>query len=346
MEFRTLSSPHSPRANSTSRMMQQVLLALVPLIATMFWLFGWGVLINLVLASLIALGAEALALKLRQRPLAPALGDYSALVTAWLFALSVPANLPWWLTLIGVAFAILVVKQLYGGLGYNPFNPVAAAYVLLLVSWPLHMTIWPNPVLAGEHLPSLTEALGIIFQGQLPQGMSLDSLTGPTPFDDLRNQLKQGQTLETILPGPLWGALGGRAWEWIGLAALIGGLWLIYRRVITWHIPVSMLLTLFLLAMVFHTWDPSLYPNGFLHIFSGAALFGAFFIATDPITAATTKKGQLVYGALIGVLVYVIRTWGGYPDGVAFGVLLMNLAAPTIDRYLRPRVMGHGGFDG
>lgn len=325
--------------------MQQVLIALVPVAATELWLFGWGILINLVLASLVALGAEALALKLRNRPLTPALGDYSALVTAWLFALSVPATLPWWLSLIGVGFAILVVKQLYGGLGYNPFNPVAAAYVLLLVSWPLYMTIWPNPVLAGGHMPTLAEALGIIFQGQLPTGMGLDALTGATPIDELRNQLKQNQDLGTILQGPVWGLLGGRAWEWIGLSALAGGLWLIYRRVISWHIPVSMLLALFLFAMAFHTWDPSQYPTGLLHIFSGAAIFGAFFIATDPITAATTKRGQLVYGALIGILVYLIRTWGGYPDGVAFGVLLMNLAAPTIDRYTKPRVMGHGGFD-
>lgn len=345
MEFRTLSSPHSPRANSTSHMMQQVLLALLPMVVVTSWLFGWGTIINLILASLVALGAEALALWLRKRPLAPALGDYSALVTAWLFALSVPATLPWWLTLIGVGFAILVVKQLYGGLGYNPFNPVAAAYVLLLVSWPLAMTIWPNPSLAGQPLPSLSETLGIIFQGQLPHGMSLDALTGATPFDDLRNQLKQQHDLDSILQSPLWGTLGGRAWEWIGLAALAGGLWLLYRRVITWHIPVSMLLTLFLMAMAFHTLAPLQYPSGPIHLFSGAAIFGAFFIATDPITAATTKRGQLIYGTLIGAMVYIIRTWGGYPDGVAFAVLLMNLAAPTIDRYTRPRTLGHGGFD-
>jgi electron transport complex protein RnfD len=147
--------------------------------------------------------------------------------------------------------------------------------------------------------------------------------------------------METIRQSPLWGWVGGRGWEWVGLGFLVGGIYLIWQRVISWHIPVSFLVGLGAIAAVFWVVDPQGFPFPAFHLFSGAAMLGAFFIATDPVSACTTKNGQLIYGASIGVLVFVIRTWGGYPDAVAFSVLLLNIAAPMIDYYTQPRVYGH-----
>lgn len=343
MEFITLSSPHSTRINQVTRVMLQVLLALIPALVAMTYYFGWGVLVNLLLASVTALACEALAMGLRRRPVAPVLGDLSALVTAWLFAIAVPPLLPWWLTVLGVAFAILVVKQLYGGLGYNPFNPAMAAYVLLLISYPVEMTNWLPPRMLNEHLLGLGETLRAVFTGALPHGLTWDALSGATPLDEMRTQLSMHHGISEIMRSPLWGDFGARGWEWVGNWVLLGGLWLLYRRVISWHIPVAMLGSLWLVSMFFYLMDPQSHPFGLFHVFSGGALLGAFFIATDPVTACTTKMGQLIYGALIGLIVFVIRTWGGYPDAVAFSVLLMNLAAPTIDYYTQPRVFGHRG---
>jgi electron transport complex protein RnfD len=149
--------------------------------------------------------------------------------------------------------------------------------------------------------------------------------------------------ISEIRQSPLWGDFGGRGWEWVGNWYLLGGVILLYKRVISWHIPVAMLGTVLVFAMLFHFLDQEAHPFGLFHIFSGATLLGAFFIATDPVSAATTKKGQLIYGAGIGALTYIIRRWGGYPDAVAFAVLLMNMAAPMIDYYTQPRVFGHRG---
>lgn len=342
MEFKTLSSPHSERVNSVSEVMAQVLLALLPAIAAMTYYFGWGLLINLVLATLTALAAEAAMLRVRSRPVRPALLDLSAIVTAWLFALATPPLLPWWMTVLGMLFAIVLVKQLYGGLGYNPFNPAMAAYVLLLISYPVEMTSWLSPRMLNEHLLGFGETLGAIFQGTLPAGLTWDSIAGATPLNEMRLQLGMNHTVSEIRQGPLWGSYGALGWEWTGNWILAGGLWMLYKRTITWHIPASMLGSLLLVSLFFFSLDPETHPFGLFHLFSGGAMLGAFFIATDPVTAATTKRGQLIYGAAIGLIVYIIRTWGGYPDAVAFAVLLLNLAAPTIDYYTQPRVVGQG----
>jgi electron transport complex protein RnfD len=337
-----VSSPHGPRPERVDRVMLQVLLALVPGALAMTWYFGWGLLINIALASLFAVAAEAAVLKLRGRPVRPAVGDLSALVTAVLFALSVPPTLPWWLTLLGILFAIVLAKQLYGGLGYNPFNPAMAAYVFLLISYPVPMTSWLAPYMLAEHPLSLIESLRLILTGDLPAGLAWDAISAATPLDEMRTQLGQNRMIDEIRQSPLWGDYGGRGWEWVGNWFLVGGLYLIWRRIITWHIPVSMLGALLLMAGLFWAFDPQSHPFPAFHMFSGAAILGAFFIATDPVSASTTRKGQLIFGASIGVLVFVIRSWGGYPDAVAFAVLLMNIAAPTIDYYTRPRVFGHG----
>jgi Na+-translocating ferredoxin:NAD+ oxidoreductase subunit D len=336
-----LSSPHVARINRVDRVMLDVLTALVPGVLALTWFFGAGVLINAVLAAAVAITAEAAVLAARRRPVLATLRDLSAVVTAVLFACAIPPTLPWWLTVVGMVFAIVLVKQLYGGLGYNPFNPAMAAYVLLVVSYPVEMTNWLAPHMIAAHPLSFMESLRVIFLGEAPAGLTWDAISAATPLEDLRTQLGLGHRVAEIRGGPLWGVLAGRGWEWINGAFLAGGLYLVWRRTITWRIPVSMLGALCILAGVFWLFDPQAYPAPIIHLLSGATMLGAFFIATDPVTASTTPRGQLFFGAGIGALVFVIRTWGGYPDAVAFAVLLLNIAAPTIDHYTEPRVFGH-----
>jgi electron transport complex protein RnfD len=337
MEFKTYSSPHLPVAASVSVMMQRVLLALIPGIMCAFWIFGWGILFNILLAGSAALAAEAAILKLRQRPALTTLLDGSALVTAVLLALALPPLTPWWIPVIGSLFAIVIAKQLYGGLGYNPFNPAMAGYVVLLISFPLELTLWSAP---GVHL-SLADTLALVFSGDLPVGQSLDAVTMATPMDSIKTRLGLSETLSEIHDSPLFGHFAGAGWEWINLWFLLGGLWLMQLKVIQWQIPTGMLGGLALIAFVFYAINPDSYSTPLFQLFSGAAMLGAFFIATDPVSASTTPRGRIYYGIGIGLLTYIIRTWGGYPDGVAFAVLLMNMAAPTIDHYTQPRVFGH-----
>ncbi len=337
-----VSSPHVPRLNRVDRVMAEVLVGLIPGVAALTWVFGWGTLINIGLAACFAVLAESLVMLLRRRSPWTALRDLSALVTAALFASAVPPSLPWWLTLIGILFAIVIVKQLYGGLGYNPFNPAMAAYVFLLVSYPVAMTSWLAPMDLVHHPLGFSESLQLILSGTLPANLDWDAISSATPLDHLRGRLDLGQTIDQIAQDPTWGIIGGHGWEWVNLGFLLGGLYLLARRVITWHIPLVMLASLALWATLFWAIDPQIHASPWFHLFSGSTMLGAFFIATDPVTACTTNRGQLVFGACIGLIVYLIRSWGGYPDAIAFAVLLMNIAAPTIDYYTQPRVFGHG----
>ncbi|MCB1868984.1 MAG: electron transport complex subunit RsxD [Gammaproteobacteria bacterium] len=343
MQFATITSPHTDRPNSVTVTMLWVIIALLPGAVAMAWYFGWGVIIHMLLASAAAVAAEAFVLKLRARPVMPAISDLSAVVTALLLAVALPPLLPWWLTVLGIVFAIVVAKQLYGGIGYNPFNPAMIGYVLLLVSYPVEMTTWLPPIMLNQNPLDFTQTLSAIFVGTLPPGLDWDALSAATPLDEMRNQLNQNRMISEIRQSPLWGDFGGLGWEWVGNWYLLGGAILLYKRIISWHIPVSMLGAVLVMAMLFHFLDQESHPFGLFHIFSGGTLLGAFFIATDPVTAATTKKGQLIYGACIGLITYVIRRWGGYPDAVAFAVLLMNMAAPMIDYYTQPRVFGQRG---
>ncbi len=313
----SLSSPHLPVTPTVDRVMRRVLLALVPGIVVFTLLFGWGVLRNLALAAVGALLVEALALKLRGRDLAP-LRDGSALLTGVLLALALPPNLPWWMPLVGVLFAVGLGKHSYGGLGYNPFNPAMVGYVVLLVSFPVAMTAWTAPALL----------------------VPADALSQATALDHVRTELTQSRTLSEIFAEPGYSLGLTRGWALVGLAYLLGGLWMLRQRTIRWQIPVGMLGGMGLIALVFWGLDPDRYASPLFHWTAGATVLGAFFIATDPVSAATTPRGRLLFGAGIGVLTYVIRTWGGYPDAVAFAVLLMNLCAPTIDRYTPTRVYG------
>jgi electron transport complex protein RnfD len=315
--------------------MQQVLLATVPGVIVLTHFFGFGTLVNILWAALLAVAFEAIALKLRRRPLGFYLGDCSALVTAVLLGIALPPYSPWWLIAVGIASAILLAKHLYGGLGYNPFNPAMVGYVVLLISFPVQMTSWAPPRGAGE-LPGLIDALQACF---LPA--SYDGVTMATPLD----VLKQNNSLlieDLWQANPQFGRWGGIGWEWANIAFLAGGLWLLYQRVFTWHAPFSMLATLTLMAALFYDGGSSASGGSPpFHLLSGATMFGAFFIVTDPVSSAVSVRGRLIYGALIGVLIYLIRVFGNYPDSVAFAVLIMNLAAPFIDQYTQPRTYGH-----
>lgn len=339
-----IASPHSTpgmMSNSVTRMMLLVILALVPGYIAYIWFFGWGVIINSVICVVTALLAEAGMLALRQRPMWPYLTDGSALVTALLLALALPPILPWWLAMLATLFAIILAKHLYGGLGYNPFNPAMVGYAILLIAFPKDMTAWLPA--RHEHLSmGLLDNLRYNFLGLLPNHTSYDALTQATPLDKLHIQLGLGKTVaETQASFHQFSGLYGVGWDWVSLMFLVGGLFLIYKRVIAWQIPLAMLLSLAVIASIAWLSNAAHYPNPLFELFGGASMLGAFFIATDPVTASTTPRGRLIYGAGIGIITYVIRTWGGYPDGVAFGVLLMNLAAPTIDQFTQPRVFGH-----
>jgi Na+-translocating ferredoxin:NAD+ oxidoreductase subunit D len=288
------SSPHLHGPGAVNRVMHQVSLALVPAIIGYTWLFGWGVAINALLAAAVALTSEALVLKLRNRPVAVTLLDGSALVTALLLAIALPPLAPWWLTTVGVAFAIILAKQLYGGLGYNPFNPAMVGYVVLLISFPLEMTSWLAPAGSAEAGLSLAGAASYVFTGALPGGLSLDSLTMATPLDTMKTRLGLEHTLGEIRTSPIFGTFGGKGWEVVNGLILLGGLYLMARRIISWHVPVAMLGTLFLIAGLFHLINPDHYAGPLFHLFSGGAMLGAFFIATDPVSGATSDKGRPV----------------------------------------------------
>lgn len=218
-----------------------------------------------------------------------------------------------------------------------------AGYAFLLISFPASMTSWVLPVtVSGVHL-SFQDVFNIMFFGAWPPELHVDAISMATPLDLIKTQLGLHKTISEIHYGTaIIGDFGGKGIEWVGNWFLLGGLWLVYARVITWHIPFAVLASLFALSTLFSLYDPDVYSWPMFHIFSGGTLLCAFFIATDPVTASTTTKGRLVYGAGIGLLIFAIRTWGGYPDAVAFAVLLMNIAAPTIDYYTQPRVYGHG----
>jgi electron transport complex protein RnfD len=332
MALPRITSPHATGNQRTQRVMLQVLLATVPAVLVLTWLFGIGTLVNLLWASLVALGCEAAILAIRKRPIAFYLKDASALVTAVLLALALPPYAPWWLTLIAVGFAIIFGKQLYGGLGQNPFNPAMLGYVVVLISFPLPMTTWPAPhsvgMLAGiEHIWGLAS---------LPDGWSQ-----ATALDSLK--LNKSLTVDELwAQNPAFGRFGGQGVEWVNLAFLLGGLYLLKQKLISWHAPLGMLAALAVMSLLFWNGSGS-DSNGspLFHLLTGATMLGAFFIVTDPVSGATSQLGRIIFGAGVGVLVYIIRTWGGYPDGMAFAVLLMNLTAPTIDYYSRPRTYGH-----
>jgi len=333
-----VSSPYVSPSKSLRQLMINVIIGLIPGTLTYIWFFGFGVLVNILLAICFALGFEALVLQLRKKPVKPHLTDFSAVVAAWLFALCLPMHSPWWLVCIGIGFTMIAGKHLYGGLGFNPFNPAMVGYVALLISFPKEMTLWYLPEAISGQTLSLADAFAYSFG--LTDIQQWDALTSATPLDQYKTGLKQNLLGEEIRQSPIFGNFVGVGWEWIAGAWFVGGLWLLFSRTIFWHIPVAVLSGLILCAVGFYLGSPETIASPIFHLFSGSIVIGAFFIATDPVTAATTNKGRIVYGLMIGALVYIIRSWGGYPDGVAFAVLLANMCVPFIDYYTQPRIYG------
>ena len=321
--------------------MLKVLLALVPGIIAYTWIYGGGILVSLTLATTTALVCEAVLLKIRQRPIKPYLIDMSTVVTAWLLALAIPPLAPWWLVVVGTFFAIVIAKQLYGGLGYNPFNPAMVGYAVLLISFPLIMTKWPAPLLLAEHPLSFMEQLNFIFSNMLPSEIKVDAITSATPLDYLKTQLMLKHEVSNIKQAPIFGMFGAKGGEVVTGAYLLGGLYLLQQRVISWHLPTAFLAALAIISLTFYAVEPAHFANPMFHLMSGASMLCAFFIITDPVSGPTTPKGKLYFAAGVGVLTYLIRVYGGYPDGVAFAVLLMNMCVPLIDALTQPRVFGH-----
>ncbi|HGJ5876552.1 MAG TPA: electron transport complex subunit RsxD [Arsenophonus sp.] len=341
-------SPFTHEKQSTSKLMLWVIIAAIPGIATQIYFFGSGTIYQILLATITVLISEAAVLQLRKLPVIPQLKDNSALVTGLLLAISIPPLSPWWLVVLGTAFAILIAKHVYGGLGQNPFNPAMVGYVVLLISFPMQMTSWLPPIeLQSIHADAL-DSLQVIFTGYTTTGNTLNQLTlrvdgvsQATPLDSFKTGLLI-HTISQILQQPiLQGLLAGIGWQSVNIAYLFGGIIMLNRRIISWQIPLAFLTSLIVCSLVSWLIMPSQYASPMIHLFSGATMLGAFFIVTDPVTAATTPRGRLLYGAMIGFLIWIIRVYGGYPDAIAFAVLLANITVPLIDHYTQPRVYGH-----
>jgi H+/Na+-translocating ferredoxin:NAD+ oxidoreductase subunit D len=344
MEFVRSEAPYlAPRADVAS-MMLQVLAALAPAALAHVWYFGPGFIFNLIIASIFCVGGEALMMHLRGRQPETALSDYSALVTATLLAFSLPSLTPWWVTATGSLFAIVVAKHLYGGIGFNVFNPAMAGYVVILVAFPMEVNLWVAPRMGDidyVHL-SMLQTIQYTLTGSLPDALTFDAISRATPLDVMQSGLRNMRTVAEVHTNPLMGDFGGRGWEWIGNFFAIGGFWLLVRKIIRWQIPTGVFAGLLIPAGLMYLMSPGTNADPGFHLFSGATILCAFFIATDPVSAATSPKGRFVYGLGIGFITYCIRKWGSYADGVAFAVLLMNMATPAIDYLTRPRIVGHG----
>lgn len=336
------SGPFTHAPTSVPKIMNTVLLALVP--ATLFdlWLFGWPAVFLFLLTVGSCLGAEAICLRVAGRPLQPTLSDGSAALTGWLLAMSLPPWAPWWVAVLGAVFAIPLTKHFFGGLGQNVFNPAMVARVALLVSFPVQMTLFvaPHPLFAAGS-PGFIEALHITFG----KG-TLDTMSAASALGYVKTELSRGILVgESIkhVPGIVdlfTGSKPGSMGETSALLVLVGGLVLLVRRIISWHIPVAVIGTIFVVASIANGMNPERFTPGIFHVLSGATMLGAFFIATDYVTSPVSKKGQLVFGFGIGLLTWTIRTFAGYPEGMAFAVLLMNALTPIIDQQFRPRVFG------
>ena len=336
------SAPFTHAPTSVPKIMNTVLLALVP--ATLFdlYLFGWPAVFLFLLSIGSCLGAEALCLRIAGKPMQPTLSDGSAMLTGWLLAMSLPPWAPWWVPVLGSVFAIPLAKHVFGGLGQNVFNPAMVARVALLVSFPVQMTLFvaPHPLFAAGS-PGFVESLAITFGAGTLDSMSAASALGYVKTE-LSRGILAGESIKQVpdLMDLALGAKPGSMGETSALLVLLGGLVLLARRIISWHIPVAVIATIFVMGTLFNAIDPGRYTPGLFHVVSGATMLGAFFIATDYVTSPVSKKGQLVFGVGVGLLTWAIRTFAGYPEGMAFAVLLMNSLTPIIDQQFRPRMFG------
>lgn len=315
-------APHAHSGDSVRRNMLLVIAALMPAYAVSLAAFGWGALITTLISVAACCITEWVIAKwvLKQRP---TLCDCSAILTGLLLAFNLPSNLPWWIIVIGAVVAIGIGKMTYGGLGQNPFNPALVGRVFLLISFPVQMTTWPRPFGFSSSY--------------------VDATTGATPLAAMKQIVKGNADLVSQLPDlkdAFFGFMGGSLGEVSALALIAGGIFLIGMRVITWHIPVSILATIAIFAGITA-------PEGFgcdcqyilYTLLTGGIMLGAFFMATDYVTSPMTAWGKIIFGIGIGLIVMVIRTWGAYPEGMSFAILIMNATVPLLNK-IRPKRFG------
>lgn len=318
-------SPHVHSDRTSKRVMYDVLYALIPAFMVSMYVFGLSALIMTSVAVISCIAFEYLIQKYLLKT-AVSITDGSALITGILLAFNLPSTLPLWMVVIGSLVAIGIAKMSFGGLGFNIFNPALVGRVFLLVSFPVQMTSWPTPV---ENNTSL-----------------FDAVTGETTLGIIKEGLLYGETMSSLsakLPSTvdlLLGITSGSAGEMSALALIIGGIYLIIRKVITWHIPVTILFTMALMTGIFWLVNPELYASPLIHILSGGAILGAFYMATDLVTSPMTKKGMLIFAIGIAVITVVIRLYGAYPEGISFAILIMNAFVPLINTYFKPRRFG------
>ncbi|MDH3336538.1 MAG: RnfABCDGE type electron transport complex subunit D [Gammaproteobacteria bacterium] len=343
MEFVRREAPYLESKADVATMMLQVLVALIPAACAHVWYFGPGLLFNLIVATVFCAGGEALMMRARGRAPETALSDYSVLVTAALLAFALPSLTPWWVTATGSLFAVVVAKHLYGGLGFNIFNPAMVGYVVILIAFPMELNLWVAPRMGDIDYVGLSilQTINYTLTGTLPDALTFDAVSRATPLDAMQSGLRGMRTYAEIRTNPMMGDFGGRGWEWIGNFFAIGGFWLLVKKIIRWQIPTGVFAGLLIPAGLMYIIAPGSNASPGFHLFSGATILCAFFIATDPVSAATSPRGRFVYGFGIGFLIFVIRKWGSYADGVAFAVILMNMATPAIDYLTRPHIVGH-----
>ena len=336
------SGPFAHGFSSVQKTMFTVLLALAPATVFNLYLFGWPAILLFTVTVGACVAVEAVCVVMAGKPVVPALADCSAILTGWLLAMSLPPWAPWWVGALAAIFAIALAKHAFGGLGQNVFNPAMVGRTVMLISFPVVMTVWvaPHPLFSAG-APSLMDAIAITFGGHMP-----DTISAASALGYIKTELSRGIPVTQSMaqmPDLMDMALGYRAGsmgETSALLILAGGLFLMAKRIISWHIPVSMMGSLFLIAALFHFIDPARFTSGTFHLLSGATFLGAFFIATDYVTSPVSKSGQIIFGIGVGLLTWSIRNFAGYPEGMAFAVLLMNSLTPIIDQYTRPRAFG------
>lgn len=306
-------SPHIHSGDTIEKNMYGVLIALIPAFLVALYVFRLDALIITALAVLFCVGFEYLIVKYVMKK-TPTVSDGSAIITGVLLAFNVPSNLPIWILALGCLFAIGVAKLSFGGLGNNIFNPAIAGRIFLLISFPAQMTVWPAPETAA----------------------TIDAVTSATVLGNLKSTPELLPSLQTMFLGTEAGSLG----EMSALALLLGLGWLLWKKVITWHIPVSIMATVTIFTGILYIFNPIPLYNPLIHLFSGGLMLGAIFMATDYVTSPMTKKGMLIYGAGIGFITVAIRLWGAYPEGVSFAILLMNALTPLINNYTTPKRFG------
>ncbi len=334
-------APHIKNDQSVKMIMWLVCAALMPACVYSVFIYGISALILLVASVVSAMAAEAIFQKLMKKPVTCM--DGSAVITGLLLAMNVPPEAPVWMVVIGSFFAIIIVKQLFGGLGFNIFNPALAARAFMIASWPVHMTTkWHRFSDTNVLAQNITNSSGmpdaaydaVTMATPLGALKDMPSLLAEmnVPIDSLYNILFSGDMFQHLLLGNIGGCIG----ETSAIFLLLGGLFLLYKRIITWHIPVSYIGTMMVIMLLYYTLTDFPFPIKvtLFHLLSGGLMLGAFFMATDMVTSPITDKGMIIFGVGCGIIASVIRLWGGYPEGVSYSILLMNAAVPLIDRFI------------